>query len=172
MSKAFETRPLAIISSIHGTRSLFQYLSPIYVQQLFSSVILYPFHSFIHSQSPAPVCMFYFAHPFGISSAAAHRPSQQSHACRSTMSSAMPTAPATALTTARTASTPFEGQLYDRWHCMTASTQSTIDSRLIHERSGCFDGHVSAYVPWPVGTWRREFIWPLILDVWQQRQKG
>lgn len=115
------------------------------------------------SQSPAPVCMFYFAHPFGISSTAT---------TQSRLSMAQ-TAPGTGATSTRPTPTPFQGHFAGPWNCMTASSDHTIDSyAAIIDGGQCFDGHVTAYMPWPADTWRREHIWSPILGVWQQRQNG
>lgn len=106
-----------------------------------------PHTIFLLSQlkSPAPVCMFYFAHPFGVSSPSLG--STRTSNNQSLRSSA--------------SMTPFQGiqgHLWGRcWHnnCPTE----------------CVEGHMTAYVAWPIDTWRTEHILPPIVRV-LQKQKG
>lgn len=100
--------------------------------------------------------MFYFAHPFGVSSPSLG--STRTSNNQSLRSSA--------------SMTPFQGiqgQLWGRcWHnnCSTASTNRT---EYVHHE--CVEGHMTAYVPWPIDTWRTEHILPPIVRV-LQKQKG
>lgn len=161
-------RPQSIITKFCVARA--RLLSRRQLRFFFFSNVHFP----IVFQSPAPVCMFYFAHPFGISSASS-RSAAAAAACHRhrshTQSSSVMTSASSTTASSRAMPTPFQGHRYmgrgGYWHCMTAS--SSIDRN--ESANSYLDNHVRAYVPWPMDTWRREFILPPIVGV-LHRQRG